>query len=138
MESVATDRFNDYSRQWGLAPDGAPIRTPIGALSPVRQNGVPLMLKIAAAQEEQAGGALLAWWNGDGAARVFARDGDALLMERATGERSLAAMAARGKDDEACRIICRVVARLHRPRETPTPTLVPLAHWFRALAPAAA
>ena len=38
------------------------------------------------------GGALMAWWDGDGAARVLARHGDALLLERAMGPRSLAAM----------------------------------------------
>jgi streptomycin 6-kinase len=65
-------------------------------------------------------------------------EGDALLMERATGDASLAAMAHGGRDDEASRILCEVAARLHAPRPRPPRTLVPLARWFAALAPAAA
>ena len=47
--------------------------------------GAPAILKVSHASEEIAGGALMAWWGGDGAARVLAREGDALLLERATG-----------------------------------------------------
>jgi streptomycin 6-kinase len=46
----------------------------------------------------------MAWWNGDGAARVLAHEGDALLMERATGDASLAETARGGRDDDASRI----------------------------------
>ena len=84
------------------------------------------MLKIAREDEERRGGALMAWWNGDGAAKVLARHGEALLLERATGPRSLAAMVADGQDDEASRILCDVAARLHAPRPGPPPDLVPL------------
>ncbi len=95
------------------------------------------MLKLSADEDERAAGTLLAWWNGDGAARVFARDEQALLMERAEGTRSLSDMARGGQDDEACRILCATAARLHAPRPVPPPGLVPLAHWFEALGPAA-
>jgi streptomycin 6-kinase len=73
------------------------------------------------------------WWNGDGAARVLAHDGAALLLERAEGRESLAEMARGGDDDEACRVLCRAVAALHEPRDQPPPTLLPLVQWFRAL-----
>lgn len=97
------------------------------------------MLKIAAIDEERRGGALLAWWNGAGAARVLAHKGDALLMERATGEASLIAMARSGQDDQATRILCDTTTQLHAPRTRPLPeSLVPLERWFAALAPAAA
>lgn len=95
------------------------------------------MLKIALVPEEKGGGTLMAWWNGSSAARVLARDGDAVLLERATGSKSLTEMACAGGDDEACRIICRVVARLHAPRDFPAPVVVPLTRWFEDLAPAA-
>lgn len=93
------------------------------------------MLKIAHAAEEHAGAGLMAWWGGLGAARVLAREDDALLMERAMGPRSLAAMARAGEDDddEACRILCRTIALLHAPRPSPSPNLVPLDRWFEAL-----
>jgi streptomycin 6-kinase len=123
--------------RWHLVPDGEPIETPSSLLLAVRHNGVPAMLKIAREDEERRGGALMAWWDGDGAARVLAQHGPALLLERADGPRSLAAMVAAGQDDEASRILCDVAARLHAPRAGPPPDLVPLTHWFEALAPAA-
>ena len=96
------------------------------------------MLKIAFEAEERFGAGLMAWWDGVGAARVLAHEGDALLMERAVDGESLAAMARAGRDDEASRILCAVAARLHAPRLSPPPELVPLARWFAPLEPAAA
>lgn len=123
--------------RWDLVPDGEPIETPSSLLLAVRHNGRPAMLKIAREEEERRGGALMAWWGGDGAAKVLARHGDALLLERAMGSRSLAAMAAAGQDDEASRILCAAARRLQAPRPAPLPELVPLTRWFEALAPAA-
>jgi streptomycin 6-kinase len=123
--------------RWDLVADGAAITTPSSLLLPVRQHGQPAMLKIAREEEERRGGRLMAWWDGDGAARVLAHDDCALLLERATGPRSLAAMVAIGADDEASRILCAVAARLHAPRHDSPPELVPLSRWFEALAPAA-
>jgi streptomycin 6-kinase len=123
--------------RWDLVPDGEPIETPSSLLLAVRHNGVPAMLKIAREEEERRGGALMAWWNGDGAAKVLARHGEALLLERATGPRSLAAMVTDGQDEEASRILCGVAARLHAPRRGSPPDLMPLTRWFEALAPAA-
>jgi streptomycin 6-kinase len=68
-----------------------------------------------------------------GAARVIEHDDDAILLERATGNRSLTDMAEHGADDEASRIICDVVAALHAPRTSPPPDLIPLSNWFQAL-----
>jgi streptomycin 6-kinase len=104
----------------------------------------PAMLKIAIDAEEKFGGLLLKWWDGQGAAQVFAHEGDALLMERAEGPASLVDMAkdlARGGgDDEASGLICRVAAQLHatRPKAGALPTLVPLKQRFRELEPVAA
>jgi len=130
--------FDDYLARWGLTPDGEPIATRSSDLLPVRRAGVPAMLKIAKEAEERWGGILMGWWGGDGAARVLAQEGDALLLQRATGERSLIEMARGGRDDEASRIICAVAARLHAPRGCPPPALIPLPRWFEALEPAAA
>ncbi len=97
------------------------------------------MLKIAGHEEERRGGALMDWWGGIGAARVLAREGDAILLERAMGTRSLAAMAREGHDDEATVILCEVAAALHAPRsQAPPDTLVPLDAWHRSLRVAAA
>ncbi|MFL5580887.1 MAG: aminoglycoside phosphotransferase family protein, partial [Gemmatimonadaceae bacterium] len=125
--------FEPYLVRWNLVPDGVPTVTPYSRLLPVRRAGRPAMLKIATAEEERRGAQVMAWWCGDGAARVLAHEGGALLMERATGGRALAAMARGGQDDEASRAICGVAARLHTRRDPPPRGLVPLPRWFRAL-----
>jgi streptomycin 6-kinase len=127
------DDFNFYIARWDLVPEGDPIVTRSSRLLPVRRDRQAALLKIAVEPEEKWGAGLMIWWNGIGAARVIEHDDDAVLLERATGRRSLADMASHGKDDEASRIICDVVAGLHAPRHSPPPELVPLADWFRAL-----
>ena len=130
--------FDSYLSRWNLIPDGSPIVTRSGRLLPVRRRDEPAMLKLATEEEERFGGVLMEWWDSDGAARVLARDDDALLLERAEGAASLSDMARNGRDDEACRVLCAVAARLHAPRPKPLPELVPLPHWFRELEGAAA
>ncbi|WP_426747653.1 aminoglycoside phosphotransferase family protein [Myxococcus faecalis] len=131
--------FDEFLRRWSLTPEGGPIVTPGARLLPVRWRQTPAMLKLALDAEEQHGARVMTWWAGDGAARVFAAEGHALLLERAEGARSLTQMARGGEDDEACRILCAVADRLHAPRSTPPPEdLVPLPRWFEPLALAAA
>ena len=91
------------------------------------------MLKVARLPDEEAGYRLLTWWDGQGAARVFASAAGALLMERASGAGDLAQIAWSGQDDEACRILCDTAARLHAPRSGPPPDLHPLQEWFQPL-----
>jgi streptomycin 6-kinase len=126
-----------YLALWNLVADGDRIETPSSLLLSVRRAGRPAILKIAREAEERRGGRLMAWWDGDGAARVLERDNAALLLERAVGPRRLAAMVADGQDDEASRILCAVARRLHAPRPSPPPDLMPLPVWFEMLAPAA-
>ena len=140
---VCCGMFDAYLSRWKLIPDGSPIITTNARLLPVRYGGEPAMLKLAIAEEERAGHMLMGhmlmeWWDGDGAARVLARADEAVLMERAKGTATLADMAYAGQDDEACRKLCAVAARLHAPRAKPIVGLVPLSRWFRELEPAAA
>lgn len=138
MSANGAATFEPYLERWALTADGAEIVTHTSKLLPVRTRaGDAAIVKLALTPEERAGAALMAWWGGEGAARVLAHDDPALLMERATGSRSLVAMAARD-DDEATRLLCAAAAKLHAPRPAPPPaTLVPLERWFAALAPAA-
>ncbi|MBZ6078600.1 aminoglycoside phosphotransferase family protein [Microvirga puerhi] len=130
--------FGPYLTLWRLVPDGPPVVTHSSDLLPVcRADGALAMLKIPREAEERRGSLLMTWWQGDGAARVLAHDVDALLLERATGQRSLSAMVREGRDDEASQTLCAVAAKLHAPRPHPRPDLAPLDHWFRQLAPAA-
>lgn len=93
------------------------------------------MLKRENTPEEQAGAAVLRWWGGDGAAEVFAYDGDTVLMERATGSGDLMDMAITGRDSDATLILCDAIKHLHRQRPgTPEASLIPLADWFNSLA----
>ena len=131
--------FEPWLARWRLTPDGEAFSSLAGRLMPVVHEDQPAILKLTREREELAGGALMEWWGGQGAARVLAREGEALLLERATGSRSLAEMARNGADDEALTILCRAGAGLHAARPTPPPaSLVPLEPWFRQLWPTAA
>jgi streptomycin 6-kinase len=129
--------FGEYLRRWELVPDGEPIITHSSDLLPVRKHGLRAMLKVPRDPEEKAGCALMAWWDGEGAARVLAQDENAILLERAKGKSSLIEFARNGRDDEATRIICDVVAKLHAPRAKPLPALTSLISWFKDLSAAA-
>ncbi len=130
--------FDHFLTLWDLIPDGEAIITHSSRLLPVRRGATPAMLKIAVEEEERRGAAVMVWWNGEGAARVLAHDGDALLMECASGEASLVEMARNGRDDQASRILCAVAKTLHAPKGCPPlSSVVPLSRWFETLAPAA-
>src|ERR1700734_4064161 len=105
--------FNHYLNKWHLVPDGDPIITNSSQLLPVIYKGSSAILKIAI---------LMVWWNGEGAARVFKHEDDAILMERAIENRSLVSMTKTGQDDEASKIIYEVVTRLHAKRQKALPT----------------
>jgi streptomycin 6-kinase len=137
---MAFDDFAPWIERWHLVVDGAPFVTRFGSrLLPVLAEGAPAILKVTHQAEELRGGALMEWFDGAGAARVFGREGPALLLERAVGRRNLAEMARSGQDDEATRVLCRTAMALHAPRPQPPPaSLVPLGDWFRALPVAAA
>lgn len=135
MGLSSTD-FEPWLARWGLTPDGAPFATGYAGnrLLPVRHGGAPAMLKLSRHEEDRRGAAVMAWWAGTGAARVLAWDGEALLMERIDGPRSLAGMARSGEDEAASRVLCAVGDRLHARRTSPPPAgLVPLRTWLRAL-----
>jgi len=104
----------------------------------VDRHGTPAFLKVITEPEERDGSTVMIWWAGNGAARVYAYDDDAILLERAMGERSLSAMSTAGHDREATMVLCKVAARLHArdPADRPA-TIVPLEQWFRALWPVA-
>jgi streptomycin 6-kinase len=124
--------FGEYLKRWGLTPDGEPMVTRTSRLLPVRSGDVPAMLKVALLDEERIGGMLMHWWSGCGAAPVMARDENAILMERAAKGASLADIA-RKRDDDASRILCSVLARLHTPRGEAPAALVALKEWFEPL-----
>ncbi|APA68261.1 aminoglycoside phosphotransferase family protein [Janthinobacterium sp. 1_2014MBL_MicDiv] len=135
------NRIADYLQQWSLQADGLPVHTHGACLLPVLRGGQPAMLKLSAGGDEGRAGAVLRWWDGEGAVRVLAAspDDDVLLLERAPGSRALDALAHAGEagDAAATGILCAVAARLHAPRPV-APALPALSGCFAALATAAA
>ena len=135
MSGPSTD-FSPWLARWGLEPDGWPFSTVFtrSVLLPVRKAGRPAMLKLATYEEEVRGAAMMAWWDGEGAAPVLAHEDHALLMVRAEGPGDLKALVAEGRDDEATSILCGALAELHRPRTRPPPQgLIRLDDWFRSV-----
>ncbi|MBI1777319.1 MAG: 3'-kinase [Proteobacteria bacterium] len=133
--------FEPWLTRWHLRPVGEAFKTQHSGshLIPVLYGGAPAMLKIAPGLEERRGAVLMVWYGGNGAVRVLELEGEAVLLERATGRRNLADMARNGQDDAATHILCATITRLHAPRATvPPTTLVPLSIWFRELTPAVA
>ncbi|WP_416064274.1 aminoglycoside phosphotransferase family protein [Rhizobium sp. ZK1] len=129
--------FSTYLERWSLTSNGEPIITHSSRLLPVIWQDKPAMLKVATDSSERDGALLMKWWDGDGAARVYAQEDDAVLLERATDKCSLLDMALNGEDDEASRIMVQTAARLHAPRPTPLDDSTTLERWFRSLEPAA-
>ena len=134
---LASHCLDPYLAKWDLVADGDHILTASSHLLPVRVAGTAAMLKMSADPQERVGGSLMEYWGGRGAARILAADGEALLMERAMGTRSLAAMSRTGNDAEACRVLCAVASQLGMARSSPLPQLTPLESRFRDLGPAA-
>ena len=122
-----------WLERWRLLRDGELLTTRSSWMLAARQGDVPALLKVARIPDEEGGYRLLTWWDGQGAARVFASSAGALLMERASGAGDLAHMAWSGQDDAACRVLCHTAARLHAPRRGPLPDLHPLQEWFQPL-----
>jgi streptomycin 6-kinase len=121
--------------KWNLVADGAETETPSSWLLPVRQGAIAAMLKVHRPEsDERPGTDYLRYVGGHGAVRVMAADDDALLMERATGTRSLLDMAVAGDDRGAAEILAATVAQLQAPRGgLLPPTLAPLERQFASL-----
>ena len=132
--------FGPWLERWALAPDGEAIAGTWAKVLPVRRrDGAPGMLKAGMTTAETAALDLLAWWDGDGAVRLLERGDGAVLMERAAGDRSLAALARAGDDEGPLRILIAAANRLHAARAAPPPhALVPLATRFDGLETVAA
>jgi streptomycin 6-kinase len=133
----AITKLNFAKKNWQLLDDGEVFKTQSSLLQPVIYKGVKAMLKIPVSVEEGRGSALMICWDGNGSAKVLEHDENALLIERAVGTRLLKQMVINGNEDEANRIICNVVARLHSAKCRHIPELAPLPEWFKALKRAA-
>ena len=101
----------------------------------MRKAGEPCLLKLRKpASDEQFTAALLRHLGGCGSVRLIAGNGDAVLMERACGVRSLFVVASDGGDDAAAAILADTIDKLHTERIAPPPAgLTPLEERFKPL-----
>src|SRR5882757_433640 len=82
--------FSSSLKRWNLLVDGPIVMTSTSALLPVIWRDMPAMLKVALHDEEKLGNHLMVCWKGGGAARVLEHAEDAILIERADADISLA------------------------------------------------
>ncbi|MEO7147194.1 MAG: aminoglycoside phosphotransferase family protein [Terrimesophilobacter sp.] len=126
---------SDYLDRWAVQQGGDVVVTPSSWLVPGLWCERNVMLKVARIAEEGRGGRVLAWWAGSAAPEVYEVNDQAILMDRASGQRDLTAMCRAGLDDEATLILCETIASLHNVLDTsPAPAdVIPLSLWFRDL-----
>ena len=129
--------FTEILQRWDLTPDGDAINSRNSHLLPVLTgDATQAIIKIAKPHgRDELTEKMLCCYDGLSAVRLIRAEHDITLMERATGTKSLEAMAVNGEDLEATQIICRVVCDLHK---APLPTGVPdLSETFAPLLSAA-
>lgn len=122
--------------EWSLAKSSPLRETATSWIYRVEwADGTPAALKLFKpdADEERRGAALLEWYGGKGAARVFGRNEDAVLMEWLRG-RPLSDLVRIEDDEGAAEIVAETVAALTAERDDPPPgTLIPMRKRFAAL-----
>ena len=109
MPQPTRDDLTDAVVRLGLQLDGDPFRSLSSLVCLVTHEGRPAFLKVTNQPEELVGVRALEQWDGNGAVRVLARDGNAILLERAGQTlRSLVT-----DDVTATQVLCDAVQRLH-------------------------
>lgn len=124
-----------YLSKWAAVSDGERIETPSSWVQPVRRAGLPAILKVLKPMSDEHNAAgLLRYYGGRGAVALFEADANAFLMERATGTRSLVAMATSGYDTEAAEVLAGTIGKLHAHSGSKMPAcLTPLGERFSSL-----
>ena len=133
-----------YLDRWAVEKTGEIVITPSSWLVPGLWSDRNVMLKVARIAEEARGGQVLAWWAGTAgtagtaaaaAAVVYVVTDQAILMDRASGQRDLTAMCRAGLDDEVTHILCDTIASLHNVPDSSSASadVVPLSLWFHDL-----
>lgn len=127
--TLAQNALNRAMIRWSLSKAVLQAETATSWLYKVEQLAhSPAALKILkpdAGQDERRGGALLAWYAGEGAATVFDTHEEAVFMEWVDGP-PLSKPARNGRDDESTIAAAQVVSSLHKRRPDPPEGLVPL------------
>ncbi|MGK9165035.1 phosphotransferase [Inquilinus limosus] len=120
--------------RWELEADGELIERNGADVAFVRRGDHRAVLKVLKPGSDEAlGPAMLAHYRGRSAVRVLGHEQNAVLLERALPGTELTELALSGRDDEAVRVLCGVIANLHQddPPPGPWPTVE---DWGRAFA----
>lgn len=128
-------QLHAYLAAWNLSNPQLLTQTATSHLYTVTHDADTVVLKLLAPTEteEQTGALALRYFAGHGAVRLLRYDAGAHLLEYAAGD-DLVPLAARGGDEQATRIIARVIAQLHSvPQAAPRDGLFMLDRWFGAL-----
>ncbi|MEO1224579.1 MAG: aminoglycoside phosphotransferase family protein [Pseudomonadota bacterium] len=130
-----TDPTAALVRDWSLAADGPSFQTPSSWLLPVRFQGSKAMLKVMKpTSDEHRAAAVLNYFDGGGAVRVYRASASAWLMERGARQGALTRMVLGGDDDGAAEILAATIKKLHAPRSYAPPNDLPsLRRRFAAL-----
>jgi streptomycin 6-kinase len=108
------DMVQHYCALWSLVPFGEPFETASSHIVYVQSPHGPAALKLFKPPREEARSALaLIHYGGEGAVRVIAHDGQAMLTRRAIPGAPLSGLVRDGRDEEATGILCHVAAALH-------------------------
>src|SRR5512141_631799 len=119
-------RLNYYLAAWHLSNAQFLTQTVTSQIYTVTRDAETVILKLLSPleTEEQRGALALRYFDGCGAVRLLRHDNDSQLMEYAAGE-PLVTLVERGQDEQATRIIARVIAQLHGvPQDGPYDGLV--------------
>ena len=120
--TLAPPSLADAVERWALADPAFAAETATSVIYRVAHGehgpAALKLLKPGAGDDEARGGAMLAWYGGHGAARVFGLAPDAVLMEWLPGE-TLGDVARAGRDDDATLLLAEAVERLHARRDAP-------------------
>ena len=108
--------------RWDLEADGAVIERNGAHVAFVRRGLYRAVLKVLKPGSDEAlGPVMLAHYRGRSAVRVLGHEQNAVLLERALPGTELTETVLAGRDDEAVRILCGVIADLHQDDPPPGP-----------------
>lgn len=113
----------------GLQPDGVMHSTQSSVVCPVYFDGREAFLKVTHEPEELVGARALETWSGRGAVTVLARDGNAIVLERAGGT----LRATESNDAAVTHVLCAVAAELHAHSPDDHSGFPSLRSWFSSL-----
>jgi streptomycin 6-kinase len=135
MDTIENKKLYDYLAKWNLSNPRFLTQTMTSHIYTVTYETETVILKVLSPSEvdEQRGGVALRYFDGHGAVRLLRYDETAQLMEYAAGD-ELVSLVERGEDENATRIIARVIRQLHSvPQNLPDSGLFTLERWFESL-----